>query len=119
MPWVKQEMCIGCGFCIAECPVEAITLQYNGKALIDEQECIRCAKCHEICPEDAVRHDSEKIPLEIADNLRKTRILLKHFNTPEEREAFIGRMLRHFKKQIKVADQTIEQLRILKVELMK
>ena len=117
MPWVNQEMCIGCGICTAECPVGAIELQDSGKALIDEQECIRCARCHEICPEDAVRHDSEKIPLEIAANLEKTHRLLRHFNTPEEREAFLTRMLRHFDKQIKVAEQTIEKLKTLKGEL--
>jgi len=27
MPWVNQEMCNGCGICIDECPVEAITLK--------------------------------------------------------------------------------------------
>lgn len=119
MPWINQEMCIGCGVCVAECPVGVITLQDSGKAFIDEQECIRCAKCHEICPEDAVRHDSEKIPLEIAANLEKTRNLLKHFNTPEEREALIGRMIQHFNRQTKVAEQTIEQLKTLKGDLMK
>ena len=119
MPWVNQEMCVGCGVCVAECPVGAITMQDSGKALIDDQECVRCAICHEICPTDAVRHDSEKIPVEIAANLDKTRSLLKHFDTPEEQEAFIGRMIRHFKKQSKVAEQTIEQLKTLKMDLVK
>ena len=119
MPWVNQEMCVGCGVCVAECPVGAITLQDSGKTFIDEQECIRCAKCHEVCPENAVRHDSERIPLLIAANIFKTRSLLKYFNTPEEREAFIDRMIRHFNKQTKVAEQTIEQLKTLKEELVK
>lgn len=119
MPWVNQAMCNCCGVCVAECPVGAITMQDSGKALICEQECIRCAKCHEICPVNAVRHDSEKIPVEIAANLDKTRSLLKHFNTTEEQEAFIGRMIRHFNKQTKVAEQTIEQLKTLKGELVK
>ncbi|MBW1699793.1 MAG: 4Fe-4S binding protein [Deltaproteobacteria bacterium] len=117
MPWVNQEMCSGCGFCVAECPVGAIELEDSGKALIDEQDCIRCAKCHEICPEDAVRHDSERIPLEVAANLEKARGLLRHFDTPEEREAFLIRMSRHFSKQIKVAEQTIERIKVLKGEL--
>ena len=119
MPWVNEELCIGCGVCVTECPVGAITMQDSSGALIDEQECIRCAKCHEICPVDAVRHDSEKIPVEITANLNKTRSLLKHFNTTEEQEVFIGRMIRYFKNQSKVAEQTIEKLNTFKMDLMK
>ena len=59
MPWVDKNMCIGCGICIDECSVKAITMK-NGKAIIDMQKCIRCKKCHGICPQKAIKHDSEK-----------------------------------------------------------
>ena len=113
MPWVNQEMCAGCGTCVEECPVGAIALQENAKSFVDEETCIRCGTCHDICPEDAVRHDSERIPQEITANIEKTRQLLRHFDTPAEQTAFIGRMIRYFNKQRKVAEETIERLKCI------
>ena len=69
MPWVNQDLCVVCGICVDECPVGAITQKQSQKAFINEDECIRCGKCHEVCPENAVRHDSERIPKEIAANI--------------------------------------------------
>ena len=109
MPWVKEEMCVGCWVCVEKCPVEAISMAEN-VARIDEQECIRCGRCHEVCPENAVRHDSERIPEEIEANLDWTRRLLRHFDTAEEKCALIERMKRYFHKEKKVAEQTIERL---------
>jgi ferredoxin len=109
MPWVKEEICVGCRVCVEECPVGAISMVEN-TARIDEQECIRCGRCHEVCPENAVRHDSERIPEEIEANLDWTRRLLRQFDTPEEKKALIGRMKRYFQKEKKVAEQTIERL---------
>ena len=45
--------CIGCGFCVKHCPVEAIRL-VDGLAKMDRGKCIRCYCCHELCPELAV-----------------------------------------------------------------
>jgi ferredoxin len=109
MPWVNEEMCVGCGVCVDECPVEAIALT-DGLAAIEEEECIRCGRCHDVCPEDAVRHDSERIPQEVEANLAWTRRLLGHFDTAEERRELVERMKRYFNKEKKVAEQTIERL---------
>jgi ferredoxin len=114
MPWVNQEMCNGCGICMDECPVEAITLNEMNKAQIDEESCIRCAKCHDVCPEEAVRHDSEKIPEQVEKNLEKTRKLLEYYDTSAEQQAFIERMIRYFNKERKVTEFTIEKLKALK-----
>jgi len=109
MPWVNEEMCTACGICVEECPVNAIALT-DRTAHIDEDKCIRCGHCHDVCPEEAVRHDSERIPQEVEANLARTRGLLKHFNTPDDRRAFIDRMKRYFGKEKKVAEVTIERL---------
>jgi len=107
MPWVKQEMCTGCGLCVKDCPVDAIALNGAGLAEIDEAECIRCGRCHDVCPRDAVRHDSERIPQEIVENLQWVRTLLAHFVGRREQSAFMQRMLRFFNKQQKVNEHTL------------
>ena len=59
MPWIDKDKCIGCGICIRQCPVNAISMK-EGKAEIDMDKCIKCGKCHDVCPQEAVRHDKEK-----------------------------------------------------------
>jgi len=117
MPWINEDLCVSCGVCVDDCPVGAITLKENQKAIINEDECIRCGRCHEVCPEDAVRHDSERIPEEIAANIEKTKNLLKHYNDPDEQKQFMERMIRYFKKEQKVASLTIEKLTAMKTGL--
>jgi ferredoxin len=114
MPWVNEDLCVGCGVCVDDCPVDAITLKDDQKALINEDECIRCGRCHDICPQEAVRHDSERIPQEVEANVEKTRSLLKHFETAQEQQALLERMVRYFKKQQKVAGLTIDKLTAMK-----
>lgn len=114
MPWVNQEMCAACGTCVEQCPVGAIAPGSSGKTTIDEEACIRCGNCHDVCPQEAVRHDSERIPQEVALNLEKTGQLLRHFGTPSEQQAFIERMIRYFTKQRTVAERTIEKLNAVK-----
>lgn len=46
--------CIACGRCAGECPVEAITLNEKGEAVIDLEKCIGCGKCVKICPAEAI-----------------------------------------------------------------
>jgi len=116
MPWVNEEMCVGCGICVEECPVGAMSLS-DGKAQIDDEKCIRCARCHDVCPEGAVRHDSERIPQEVEANVAWAMRLLENFHTPEERRAFIERIKRHFAGRRKVAEQTIERLDAMGTDL--
>ncbi len=70
MPWVDQKKCTSCGTCVEACPVGAIVLDDQNLACIDQAACIRCGKCHDVCPVGAVRHDSERIPQEVVENLR-------------------------------------------------
>jgi ferredoxin len=117
MPWVNEDLCVGCGVCVDDCPVGAITLKDDRKAIINEDKCIRCGRCHDVCPQEAVRHDSERIPKEVAANLEKTKGLLKHFETPQEQQAFLKRMVRYFQKQQKVAGLTIDKITAMMSDL--
>jgi len=114
MPWVNQDMCVGCGICVDECPVEAIAQDQSSKANINDNKCIRCGKCHDVCPQDAVRHDSERIPQEVEANVAKTKELLKHFDSPQEQGEFYERMIRYFNKEKKVAENTIAKITDMK-----
>ncbi len=112
MPWIQQELCIGCGICIDQCPVQSISM-INNKAKIDMKTCIRCGTCHEICPQNAARHDSEKIPQEIEENINWVKGLLTNYSTEEDRNAFLQRIKRHFVKEIKVNEKTLEKIDLL------
>ena len=106
MPWIDETKCIECGICIRVCPADAISMKK-----IDVEKCIRCGKCHDICPQEAVRHDSEKIPIDIEENLKKAKELMKNIGTKEEKKAFLGRMIKHYDKEKKVAEKTIEEIK--------
>ena len=71
MPWIDEESCNGCGICVDECPVDAISME-GEKAKIIMENCIRCGVCHDACPQESVRHDSEKIPGEVRANVEMT-----------------------------------------------
>ena len=117
MPWINEDLCVSCGICVDDCPVGAITLEENQKAIINEEECVRCGQCHDICPQEAVRHDRERIPDEVAANIETTKGLLRHYSSPEQQRSFLERMVRYFKKEQKVAGLTVEKLTAIKAEL--
>ena len=51
---VDKTKCIGCGTCVAICPVGAISFDDEGKARIDRTKCIRCGSCQASCPVEAI-----------------------------------------------------------------
>jgi len=58
---IIDEKCPGCGLCIRECPVGAITFAGKKKPVIlDETKCTRCGACYNICRLGAVEIKQEK-----------------------------------------------------------
>lgn len=53
-PRIDQNLCIGCGDCIRECPTDALGRQGEKAALVHPALCTYCAACEDICPVDAI-----------------------------------------------------------------
>ena len=54
---VDKEKCIGCGTCVAICPVGATSFDSDGKVKIDKSICIGCGSCQAACPMNAINLD--------------------------------------------------------------
>lgn len=52
--FVVPEGCIGCGICVNQCPVDAITLNEENIAFIDPEICIVCGICASACPTSTI-----------------------------------------------------------------
>ncbi len=52
-PQADQERCTGCGACVEQCPVSALSMSGQFPEA-DPEICIRCFCCQEMCPEKAM-----------------------------------------------------------------
>ena len=50
----RRDDCIGCGTCVDKCPIDAISLDGENKAVVDVKLCIGCGVCAHFCPENAI-----------------------------------------------------------------
>lgn len=48
---IIPDKCGGCGNCLKECPVQAVTGERRQPHVIDQNSCIRCGVCLTVCPE--------------------------------------------------------------------
>ena len=52
-PYVKTELCVGCGQCARICAHDAPTI-VDHKCTIDHDKCVGCGRCIGVCPKDAI-----------------------------------------------------------------
>jgi ferredoxin len=51
---VEGSACTGCGICVDDCPMDAITLNTSNVAEVNADSCIGCGVCTRLCPAEAV-----------------------------------------------------------------
>ena len=62
---ISPDLCVACGTCIDECPVEAISA--GDVYVIDPDKCIDCGTCAGVCPSEAIRSNDDDVK---SDNSR-------------------------------------------------
>ena len=51
---IQTEVCVGCGQCVAKCPLDVLRIQ-GGKAVIAyPDDCMTCYLCEYACPTGAI-----------------------------------------------------------------
>ena len=58
---INEEKCIGCGYCVRDCPVGAMSLSRK-KAVVDEALCTECGACIRVCEQGAIESTADSLP---------------------------------------------------------
>ena len=45
---IDKTKCVGCGNCHAICPMGAISLDVDGKSVVNQDECVECSTCYRV-----------------------------------------------------------------------
>ncbi len=53
-PRADRDLCTGCGTCVDQCTVSALSIGDDNVPVVDADTCISCFCCQEMCPEKAI-----------------------------------------------------------------
>jgi len=45
---IDKTKCVGCGNCHTICPMGAISLDVDGKSIVNQDECVECSTCYRV-----------------------------------------------------------------------
>jgi ferredoxin len=45
---IDKNKCVGCGNCHIVCPMGAISLDVDGKSIVNQEECVECSTCYRV-----------------------------------------------------------------------
>ena len=80
-PELRKEACIGCGECVAICPVEAISLNPGGIARFDLKRCIGCAECLSVCAQYAIKIQWSGTSRSVQEKMAETALAVNRYFT--------------------------------------
>ena len=52
---IDKTKCVGCGNCHVICTMEAISLDTDGKSIVNQDECVECSTCHRVLRDEGYR----------------------------------------------------------------
>jgi NAD-dependent dihydropyrimidine dehydrogenase PreA subunit len=53
-PIIDEELCTGCGDCVATCPTAALEVVEGKATMVRPDDCNYCTECESFCPEGAI-----------------------------------------------------------------
>lgn len=45
---IDKKKCVGCGNCHVVCTMGAISLDADGRSVVNQEECVECGTCHRV-----------------------------------------------------------------------
>ncbi|MBN1375988.1 MAG: 4Fe-4S binding protein [Dehalococcoidia bacterium] len=80
---VDAGECIGCGDCIARCPMDALSMKEE-IACLEVKRCIGCGLCVSVCPSGAISlKNRENAPVPYADSHKLNQAIVESINKPD------------------------------------
>ncbi|MDO4321416.1 MAG: YjjW family glycine radical enzyme activase [Lachnospiraceae bacterium] len=66
-----RGLCIGCGSCVEQCPVGALSRTAEGRIRYDASKCVQCDTCIHVCPHDSSPRTWEMSPEEAYEKVKR------------------------------------------------